>query len=95
MTFTSIFREQGLALKGKPKRYTNNENGESGTAWMTCDPDGHGVFINTHLRETNPEYRQERVRQLLQNTEQDLVDLGASTDCLNAFREVLAKFGSD
>ena len=62
---------------------------------MTYDPDGHGVFFNTHLRETTPEHRQERVRQVLQNTEQDLVDLGASAECLGAFREVVAKFGSD
>lgn len=88
-------REQGLELKGKPERYTNEERGEDGTAWMTNDPDGHGVFFNTHVRETTPEHRQERVRQLLHDTEQDLVDLGASAECMDSFREVLTKFGSD
>ena len=88
-------RGKGLELKGKPERYTDNEFGDDGTAWMTYDPDGHGVYFNTHLRETTPEHRQERVRQLLQDTEQDLSDLGASTECLDAFREVVAKFGSD
>jgi catechol 2,3-dioxygenase-like lactoylglutathione lyase family enzyme len=88
-------RGKRLELKGKPERYTSEERGEDGTAWMTYDPDGHGVFFNTHRRETTPEHRQERVCQLLQNTEQDLVDLGASAECLDAFREVLAKFGSD
>ena len=84
-------RKQGLELKGKPERSSS----EDGTMWMTYDPDGHGIFFNTHLRETTPEHRQERVRQALQNTEQDLVDLGASAECLFAFREVVAKFGSD
>jgi len=88
-------REQGLDLKGKPERYTSEERGEGGTAWMTYDPDGHGVFFNTHLRETTPEHRQERVSQVLQNTEQDLVDLGASEECLLALREVVGEFGSD
>jgi hypothetical protein len=89
---------KGLELKGKPERYTTEEPGEGGgdgTAWMTYDPDGHAIYFNTNLRETTSDHRQEQVRKLLSNTEQDLVDLGASAGCLGAIREVVAKFGAE
>jgi len=86
---------KGLELEGEPERYTNSDKGgEDGTSWMTYDPDGHGIFFNTHLSETTPDHKQAMVNGLLHNTEKDLVDLGASEECLRAFRELLARFGS-
>ena len=62
---------------------------------MTSDPDGHAVFFNCHPSTVTSASRQARLGRVLGATEQDLVDLGASAECLHAFRErVLARFGS-
>lgn len=83
-------RREGWTLDGKPE-----PTQQPGTAWMTHDPDGHGIFFNTAAHETTPAYREAHVSQVLRNTERDLVDLGASEECLRAFREqILARFAT-
>jgi catechol 2,3-dioxygenase-like lactoylglutathione lyase family enzyme len=83
-------RRQGLEPDGKPERGTRG-----GSVWMTSDPDGHAIFFDCHPSTVTSASRQARIGGVLRNTEQDLVDLGASAECLQAFREhVLARFGS-
>ena len=62
---------------------------------MYVDPDGHAVFFNCHPSTVTSAGRQARLGGVLRATAQDLVDLGASAECLQAFREhLLARFGS-
>ena len=69
-------------LEGEPKPSTS-----PGWGWSTDDPDGHGLFFNTHVKETTPEYREAQVSERLRSTEWGLLDLGASEECLRVFRE--------
>jgi catechol 2,3-dioxygenase-like lactoylglutathione lyase family enzyme len=87
-------RRQGLELPGEPQHGTDPETSDPSTAWMTADPDGHAIFFNTHAWEITPEHRADTVRQILHRTESELLDWGASDECLRAYREFLAKFGS-
>jgi catechol 2,3-dioxygenase-like lactoylglutathione lyase family enzyme len=74
-------RREGWKLEGEP------QTAGSLGAWFTYDPDGHGLFFNTHLEDTTPECREAQVSELLRSTEWNLLDLGASEECLRAFRE--------
>ena len=90
-------QQQGLQPSGQPKRYDREEfdTGFEGACWSTKDPDGHVIFFDTHRGEMSKAAQQGRVEQVLKNTEQDLIDLGASDDCLAAFRQhVLSRFAS-
>ncbi len=88
-------REKGLDLAGKPEPYEREKYGADadGACWSTRDPDCNVILFDTNRGEEGEENRQRRVADLLRNTEQDLRDLGASADCLDAFRtEILAKY---
>jgi catechol 2,3-dioxygenase-like lactoylglutathione lyase family enzyme len=88
-------RAQGLDLPGRPERYTGARHGADadGACWSTRDPAGNVVFFDTNRNEEGPDYARRRLAQLLRNTEQELVDAGASAECLEAFRtHVLAKY---
>jgi hypothetical protein len=63
--------------------------------WTTSDPDGRAILFDCHPSLVTPASRHARLGGVLRATEQDLVDLGASAECLQAFREhVLARFSS-
>jgi catechol 2,3-dioxygenase-like lactoylglutathione lyase family enzyme len=77
----------GIAAKGKPEHTQ-----QPGTAWMTEDPDGHKIYFNTSQKEREPAAKRAHVAGLLRCTEGELVDWGASEECLQALRQhVLAK----
>ena len=88
-------RSEGLELGGKPERYAAKQvSGDAdGACWLTFDPDGNAVLFDTNANETTEAGRQRRIRQALESTGQELADLGASAECLSAFRsEILEKF---
>jgi len=93
-TYESL-RAQGLDLDGKPERYAREQHGADadGACWSTRDPGGNVVFFDTNRAEEGEAYRQRRVAEALRSAEQDLCDLGASAECLDAFRtQILARF---
>jgi len=65
-----------------------------GACWLTEDPDGNVIFFDTNENEQGADYTQEQTSQILGNTEQALMDIGADEECLAAFRTVLEKFGA-
>ncbi len=92
-----FLQENGLSLEGEPERYAKEKYDADvdGACWTTKDPDGHEIFFDTNENELGEDFEQRRLTELLNNTEQDLVDIGASEECLRAFREeVLFKFGA-
>jgi catechol 2,3-dioxygenase-like lactoylglutathione lyase family enzyme len=91
-------RARGLDLLGKPNRYSAQQvNGDAdGACWLTFDPDGNAVFFDTNANEAGDAHRRRRVRQILEGAEQDLLDAGASPECLRALRrEILDKFAAE
>ena len=91
-------RAGGLALEGQPQRYERGryQSDADGESWLTRDPAGHAVLFDTNRDEDAPERQPRRVAELLRSTEQELIDAGASAECLSAFRaELLAKFAAD
>ena len=86
---------RGVKLPGQPERYRKAQldADADGSCWSTVDPDGHVILFDTNENEIGPAAKQRQLSQLLKNTEQDLVDLGADDECLAAFREhVSSKF---
>ena len=85
-------------LDGEPERYVpdqSNQADAAGMSWLTRDPDGNTVFFDTNENEQGAAYKQKETSQILRNTEQALLDAGASKECLAAFRgEVLRKFAA-
>lgn len=91
-----FLRDKGLELTGEPERYAKEkyDSDADGACLATEDPDGHEILFDTNENERGEAFEQRRLTQLLKNTEQDLVDIGASNECLRAFREeVLDRFG--
>ncbi len=87
----------GLFPPGEPERYRKEQHDADadGACWATVDPEGRALLFDTNQNEVGPVAKQRRITQLLRNTEQDLLDVGASDACLAAFREhVLSRFGS-
>ena len=85
-----------LKLEGKPERYKAQQYDATadGTCWSTFDPDGNNVFIDTNQAESSDEGRQTRLSTFLTDVLQDLENLGASDDCIQAFKqEILQPFG--
>jgi len=81
--------EQNLSAPGHAKR---QEDG--GSHWMTEDPDGHGIFFNTHAAEMTTEHRQDLALDVIRGAARDLADLGASQELVRALGEVVQKFGT-
>lgn len=80
-------------IAGVPERYARAQNGADadGVCWSLRDPAGNVVFFDTNRNEEGDDARRRRLARLLESTEQELIELGAS-DCLRAFREeVLAR----
>jgi catechol 2,3-dioxygenase-like lactoylglutathione lyase family enzyme len=93
----SHLQEKGLELVGRPERYTKEQYDADadGECWATEDPDGRDILFDTNENEKGEAAKQSRLTQLLKNTEQELVDIGASQECIQVFREkVLARFGT-
>ena len=90
-------KEKIADLEGKPERYKREQYDADadGECWFTRDPDGNVIFFDTNRNEQGEEFEQRRLTELLRNTEQELLNIGASAECLQAFRaEILAKFAS-
>ncbi len=88
-------KEKNLDLEGKPERYTREQHdaGADGESWSTKDPDGNVIFFDTNRNEQGEAFEQRRLSELLRNTEQELLNIGASAECLQSFRtEILAKY---
>ncbi len=88
---------QGLKLEGQPERYRKEQYDADadGESWVTRDPDGNEILFDTNDNERGEDFRQRRLTRVLENTEQELINVGASPECVAAFRaEVLAPFGS-
>lgn len=79
----------GLNPTGTPQHYKKEEfdADADGTCWPTSDPDGHALLFDTNEREVGPAAQQRLLTEILKSTEQDLLDLGASDECLTAFRQ--------
>jgi len=91
-------RGRGEAPEGKLERYKTGEQGANfdGECWSTRDPGGNVVFFDTNASERGEAAVQSRVSQLLRDTEQELVRIGASAACVGAFRrEIVAKYGAE
>lgn len=73
----------GVAAPGMAERQD-----DGGTQWLTEDPDGHVLFFNTHAREMTAAHRQGEVARILAAAVQDLSDVGADSDCIEALRGV-------
>ena len=97
-TAHKTLKSQLPELEGEPERYVpdqDNEADAAGVSWLTRDPDGNTVFFDTNENEQGAAYKQQEVSQILRNTEQALLDVGASEECLAAFRGgVLRKFAT-
>ena len=51
------------------------------------------IFFDTNRNEQGEAFEQRRLSELLRNTEQELLNIGASAECLQSFRtEILAKY---
>ncbi|MCB1646228.1 MAG: VOC family protein [Pseudomonadales bacterium] len=88
-------KARGLNVKGEPEQYTAEQYqaDADGICWSTQDPDGNMILFDTNAEETTEEYRRERLAQALKGFEKELMDLDASDECLNAYREhMLARF---
>ena len=91
----SHLKESGLSLAGEPERYAKEQYDADadGECWSTKDPDGNTIFFDTNGNEQGAAFAQRRLAQLFKNTEQELINLGASEACLHSFRtEILAKY---
>ena len=91
------FQHRGVAVEGKPERYKKGwyHADADGVCWATRDPDGNHVLFDTNENELGVEARRQRLARVLRNAEQDLMDAGASTECLTAYRtHVLDPFNS-
>jgi catechol 2,3-dioxygenase-like lactoylglutathione lyase family enzyme len=75
---------KGLNCLGDPLRQD-----DGGSQWLTEDPSGFKLFFNTHKHEMTPEFQQTKINQLLEDTEQNLRNLEASSECMNAYHEFL------
>lgn len=95
--FDSMTRELP-ALEGAPQHYTpsdlNHGAAAPGTSWRTRDPDGNVIFFDTNRNEEGDAYRQQRVAEILEDAEQDLINAAASAECLSSLREVIQKHGT-
>lgn len=85
-------------LEGTPRRYEPGPEGGAdypGACWMTRDPDGNGVFFDTNRSEEGEAFRRHRVAQVLRDTEDELVRVGAPAECLEALRsQLIRRFGA-
>ncbi len=90
-------QQRGISAEGEPEHYKKEkyDADADGTCWLTRDPDGHSVFFDTNQNEQGPEARCRQIDRVLRNAEQDLIDAGASAECLEAYRvNVLAPFAA-
>lgn len=88
-------RRSGYPLDGKPESYEARKYGADadGDCWITHDPDGNTILFDTNETEIGPSYLAARVSRLLRDTHAELESMGASAECLEAFRhEIIAKF---
>ena len=76
---------------GSPVRRDPGHPNGAGESWITYDPDGNQVFFDTNERERTDDYRMQRIGEILTATEDELLALGASDACIDAFRRVLTK----
>jgi catechol 2,3-dioxygenase-like lactoylglutathione lyase family enzyme len=84
-------------LEGAPRHYARGQDGAEadGACWLTRDPGGNAIFFDTNANEQGAEFQRRQLSRLLKDTEQALVDVGASAECLGAFRnEVLARYAA-
>ena len=82
------------SLTGEPEQYDAEQYDASadGTCWSTFDPDGNNVFFDTNTEELSEAGRQRRIANLLNDTAQELRNLGASDACQQALKtEVIDK----
>lgn len=88
----------GLDVAGEPERYAAQRYDASGDGccWMTTDPDGNGVLIDTTDAEASAQGRRQRLQALLEDTARELASLDAPAECQRAFAQaVLEPFGRD
>lgn len=82
---------------GEPKRYHADEPEHqadaAGACWFTLDPDGHEIFFDTNLLESDEPGRADRIRRILDEAEHALQQAGAAPECIEALRrEVITPF---
>jgi len=90
-------KARGLDVEGEPERYARAQHlaDADGECWSTRDPDGNVILFDTNELEKSAAFERERLTRLLENTEQELLDVGAPAECLRAFREeILSKYAS-
>ena len=69
-------------LPGKPERSRHR----SGEGWVTRDPDGHHVFFDTSDEEVGESFKRQRIAEILEDAERELIAIGASAECVRALR---------
>jgi len=83
-------------LSGEPERYEPNAPYAAeapGACWSTLDPSGNVIFFDTNRNEEGPSFAADRIAKVLRDTEDELVRLGASEECLATFRsQMLDRF---
>ena len=90
-----VMTGKGLELKGKPEQYKKEkyDADADGRNWVTWDPDGNNVFFDTNDGEIGPKGNALALQRVLDATTKQLINVGASEECQDAFRfKVLEKF---
>lgn len=90
-----LMTDKGLKLEGEPEEYTQEQYDADadGRNWMTKDPDGNNVFFDTNEGEIGQQGAGLALQRVLDATSKQLINVGASRACQNAFRaKVLEKF---
>jgi catechol 2,3-dioxygenase-like lactoylglutathione lyase family enzyme len=85
----------GLVLEGTPQRYKQEQyNADAdGMNWVEYDPDGNNVFFDTNEGEMGDKGDALALQRVLDATSKQLINVGASDACQNAFRtQVLEQF---
>jgi catechol 2,3-dioxygenase-like lactoylglutathione lyase family enzyme len=86
-------------LEGSPERYRaddlENSADADGACCATRDPDGHAILFDTNRNEEGDAAHDQRIADLLRDTEQELHFLRADPALIETFsREIVAKFAS-
>lgn len=79
---------RGVDAPGEPVRYRKEAAAADadGTSWLTRDPDGNVVFIDTNELETGSAGADLALQRVLDATAKRLVNVGAPEACREAFR---------
>ena len=91
-------KSQGFELDGDPWTYDANDEDRlsGGSAWMTKDPDGNGIFFDTNGSESGEAGEKRRLKRVLESTLRQLEMIEAGDDCILAFTEsVMDKYMPD